>query len=138
MLLILEGRSSYPTIRLNSLPKIPENNVNLQVVGWGRQDINAEKVSDDLRRVNVTYFDNTYCKNTIDFTDDMMCAKGYNQSGPCKGDSGGPLILSGNSSNMDLQLGILSFPPVECTHRKFFVSMQQTEWKTKCLLLSLG
>jgi hypothetical protein len=115
MLLILEGQSSYQT------------NTKLQVIGWGRQDINAEKISDELQRGNVVYFNNEYCRYDTDFTDDMICAKGYNQSGPCKGDSGGPLILPGNTSKTDLQLGILSFAPVECTHRKFTIQ-QRTKY----------
>ena len=48
---------------------------------------------------------------------DIMCAKGFNSSGTCRGDSGGPLIFAGKDPSKDVQVGIVSFSIVECVHR---------------------
>jgi secreted trypsin-like serine protease len=125
MILILERRASHRIIRLNNINSFPETNEKLQEIGWGRQDINSEKASDILQKVNVTYAGRDVCARGLWFTEDMICTMGFNASGSCRGDSGGPLILPGISSNSDLQIGIVSYSSIECAQRKFSRKIKQ-------------
>jgi secreted trypsin-like serine protease len=120
MLLILQRPATHPIIRLNNIINIPETNEVLQTIGFGREDINAERASEILQELNVTYVGQDVCARHSLYTDDMICTKGFNESGTCRGDSGGPLLQAGVSSDIDLQIGIVSFSSLECVHRKFF------------------
>ncbi|KAI2498694.1 peptidase [Fragilaria crotonensis] len=114
-ILKLRNVSSFPLIRLNQLAYVPQPGRKLSVIGWGRLSIN-EQGSDILQQVNVTSRDFDVCSRLYIPSPDIMCASGYNASGTCRGDSGGPLILPGNSSAEDIQVGIVSFSISECVH----------------------
>jgi trypsin len=118
MILKLKQNSTHALIRLNNKTDVPRTNQQLRVMGWGRLDISSEGGSDILQEVNVTCQALRVCKRMIYFTADMMCARGYNESGTCRGDSGGPLIVTDYLPNQDIQVGVVSFGVIECVHRE--------------------
>ncbi|XP_078096851.1 granzyme K-like [Mustelus asterias] len=69
------------------------------VVGWGKTNVKSNKLSDNLKEVNVTTINRAKCNsknyynNNPVITTDMLCA-GDSKGGKdaCQGDSGGPLI----------------------------------------------
>lgn len=62
-----------------------------------------------LQEVELKYVDNDICKRYFgDVPEVMMCAKEDHQDA-CTGDSGGPLIVKGNTPNEDVQVGIVSW-----------------------------
>ena len=117
-ILILEENSYYPLMRLNELANVPQPGRKLRVMGWGKQSINSMRGADILQQVNVTAEGYDVCSRLRPPTSDMMCASGFNVSGTCRGDSGGPLIMAGNDFFQDVQVGIVSFSILECVHRK--------------------
>ncbi|XP_078079324.1 granzyme A-like isoform X1 [Mustelus asterias] len=80
------------------------------VVGWGKTNVNSNKLSDNLKEVNVTTINRAKCNsknyynNNPVITRNMLCA-GDSKGGKdaCQGDSGGPLICE------DELQGIVSF-----------------------------
>ncbi|XP_078064171.1 granzyme K-like, partial [Mustelus asterias] len=80
------------------------------VVGWGKTNVKSNKLSDNLKEVNVTTINRAKCNsknyynNNPVITTDMLCA-GDSKGGKdaCQGDSGGPLICE------DELQGIVSF-----------------------------
>ncbi len=118
-ILQLKQNSTHALIRLNNKTDVPRTNQQLRVVGWGRLDISSEGGSDILQEANVTCQALDVCKRLIYFTEEsMMCTRGYNGSGTCRGDSGGPLIVKSFLPNQDIQVGVVSFGVIECAHRE--------------------
>jgi secreted trypsin-like serine protease len=123
MILKLVNASSSPVVKLNDVKSIPVIDQGLRVIGWGKLDVEDDDVPDILQEVDVTYQTNKKCnRGSYEgyVTKEMICAKGYNLTGSCRGDSGGPLIIPGNSnSEFDVQVGVVSWGRTECIHRKF-------------------
>lgn len=119
-------------IKLNSNTSYPTPNQYATSLGWGDINIRDNYWNDDddesainnyytrsdvLKTVKLQIVSNVVCENsenlhvngrtynyTNQITDNMICAKGrYRDSGPCYGDSGGPLIIdeSNNNNNND-------------------------------------
>jgi secreted trypsin-like serine protease len=119
MILQLKQNSTHTLVRLNNKTDVPRTNQLLRVAGWGRLVISSEAGSDILQEANVTCQPLDVCKRISYFTEDsMMCTRGYNASGTCRGDSGGPLIAMGFFPNQDIQVGVVSFGVAECAHRE--------------------
>lgn len=119
MLLKLDGNSSSPTVRLDNTGSLTMDP--LRVIGWGRLEHKGD-VPTKIQELNVTYEESCDRGSMAGMiTPDMMCATGFNVSGTCNGDSGGPLIIPGDASStfeQDIQVGITSFGRTECFHRK--------------------
>ncbi|XP_072353143.1 granzyme K-like [Scyliorhinus torazame] len=105
--------------KLNKFVKVlplPKNGLDVEggtictVVGWGRTNVNTNRLSDNLKEVNVTIINRRKCNSQMYYnnnpviTTNMLCA-GDRKGGrdACQGDSGGPLICENK-----LQ-GIVSF-----------------------------
>jgi hypothetical protein len=120
----LHGRvnTTAAIIKINRNSSIPVPNQQMYVFGWG--SINPEnwnEESDVLRETDAYYIPNEECKkfvgvyrNTeIDFQgeviDATLCAMNFqNLSDSCRGDSGGGLIIKGQSVEEDVLVGIVS------------------------------
>lgn len=125
-ILKLKEESSYPFISLNNAQNVPVSDQELRVVGRGKLKSDDRLVPDYLSFVNVFYRTNSECKrgnyqSTI--TADTMCAIGRNNTGTCRGDSGGPLIIPGESSQTDIQVGVVSFSTLNCVHGKHKIDL---------------
>eukprot|EP00559_Dactyliosolen_fragilissimus_P006314 CAMPEP_0184855286 /NCGR_PEP_ID=MMETSP0580-20130426/578_1 /TAXON_ID=1118495 /ORGANISM="Dactyliosolen fragilissimus" /LENGTH=418 /DNA_ID=CAMNT_0027349761 /DNA_START=251 /DNA_END=1508 /DNA_ORIENTATION=- len=123
MLLRIDGKSKYKTVRLHSredTEPIPHG-TSLTVVGWGSTNDNGHGSSDKLQEVELKSVSNYMCKRSKGYVngqtksyaslilDQHICAIDTNEDS-CSGDSGGPLILkSNNPSKPDTQVGIVSF-----------------------------
>ncbi|EFX82246.1 hypothetical protein DAPPUDRAFT_49162 [Daphnia pulex] len=83
------------------------------VAGWGfTSDGNSSSasLSPVLRKVTVPVISNSVCSDTYPgmITEKIICTSGANRSGPCKSDSGGPLIFKESNGKWN-QIGIVSF-----------------------------
>lgn len=109
----LRSFSSFSPIKLNNITTIPTLQQVLRLVGWGRFDPDLPEASETLQELNNDYIPNEKCnrgKFKGQITKDMLCARGSNSTGnSCKGDSGGPLIIPGRTSDEDVQVGIASW-----------------------------
>ena len=130
----LYGIASTPPVRLNLNPNLPRTSDRgrpLTVFGWGvtDEDVAYPQKSSVLVEAQVGYIPNEVCAATEGFDEDIgtmwsygdryitdrtMCAHDPDE-GSCLGDSGGPLIIRGDSSEDDLQVGLVSFG-LKCGH----------------------
>ena len=77
-------------------------------IGLGRVNEKGS-ASKFLKEVDLKYMSNDKCSLYFgDLPDEMMCAKEANVDA-CEGDSGGPLIKTGNGPRSDVQIGIISW-----------------------------
>jgi secreted trypsin-like serine protease len=131
LLIVLDGVSKFPLIRLNSDASIPADNNELVVMGWGDVDPSdaVQTTSDYMRETTVLYVPNDECstsKGWVDteqgptmgyyeggISDNMMCALDNvgTVSDACQGDSGGGLIYPGEAEDgsEDIQVGIVRY-----------------------------
>jgi secreted trypsin-like serine protease len=104
--------------QINNDPNVPAVPDPLRVMGWGWTDgfSDPPNRSDVLLETTVDYISNEECKEAyadenIVITDGMMCS--YKKfTGPCFGDSGGPLFIvdkDGEIGDHPTQVGIVSF-----------------------------
>jgi secreted trypsin-like serine protease len=129
LLLILNGTSSKQVLRLNSINEVPTDGEDLTLMGWGYtvpQEKGKGITPDILQEVSTTYVPNKVCKEAaVEYYDteynetkifsyqpwiyhDMMCGL-EKAEGACSDDSGGPVILRGESPDQDVQVGIVSW-----------------------------
>jgi secreted trypsin-like serine protease len=107
-------------VHLNDDENVPERGYPMAVIGWGAVDYST-KVSpvfpDVLQRGTVRSVPNTICEETTiggrslyqdEIFPEMMCALSPGVDA-CVGDSGGPLIVAGNSPEGDRQVGLVSW-----------------------------
>lgn len=114
LILKLSGESMKPVIRLNADPSIPRENATLYVIGFG--DTNpgpAYQVPKYLHEVTVNYESNDKCSRTSVYPSNLlsnssMCATDPGEDA-CNGDSGGPLLVKGNTHATDVQVGLVSW-----------------------------
>jgi len=128
VLIKFDGVSKHPPIRINFKNKIPRENVEgdrpgeqqkLTVMGWGSINNDQDK-PEVLMSAEVDYIGNQLCeeasgriwgsrKNYNEYvTRDMLCAASPGKDS-CSGDSGGPLIIEGDSPEDDVQVGVVSW-----------------------------
>ena len=123
-LLFLSRPASRP--RLLSLmpqPKILWSLTLMTTLGWGytntEQYSTARRPPDQLQKAEVFYQTPEHCKrllgNVLGDTSSTICViKGPSGASTCSGDSGGPLIIEGNSWEEDVAVGVLSFGAALC------------------------
>ena len=133
MILKLAVPTAKAYIRVNAQDDIPESSSSsssgssgssstLSTMGFGDTDQSAAQLMPTTLQVaNVQYVSTSSCleayRSLVPVTDDMLCAA---QSGKdsCGGDSGGPLILPGNSSRYDVLVGTVSWG-MGCAEARF-------------------
>ena len=125
-------------VRLNTNPAVPDGPMALTVAGWGATQTPTPQdnfLSPLLLDTTVQYVTNGQCVQAGGYVetngvnvyysywnfvkDNMMCGVENNQDA-CVGDSGGPLIISGQNGDGsdDVQVGIVSFG-VGCANADF-------------------
>jgi Trypsin len=121
LLVRLTTTSSQTPVRLNFDSNVPETKgTEINVIGKGiTADANGHAVlADSLQQVVLDYVTNKECSNHGEkyhgrIHDDMICAGGsydvFDFKGWYDGDSGGPLLLLGDSPEDDVQVGVVSF-----------------------------
>jgi len=98
----------------NGFPKV---GTMTKVVGFGKEDPDEDEISDELLEIRLTVSKASLCQeifgkdNFVSAT--QICAGGSGKV-PCTGDSGGPMIVKGNSGKPDVIAGIVSFGGIEC------------------------
>ena len=122
VLLQLKAPSRHTPVKLSFDANRLQAGIGLRVMGWGTTSYDRTR-PDELQIADVNYIPNAVCAkskgkirptSTYDksyagyITDDMMCAASKGKDA-CSGDSGGPLIIPGNSAAQDLQVGIVSW-----------------------------
>jgi trypsin len=127
MVMKLAVPSNKAYIKLNSNHDIPNSsssgsNRTMWIMGFGDTDQTAaQALSTTLQVASVQYVPTSTCLEAYQkfspITDDMICAA---QSGKdaCGGDSGGPLIMRGNSTARDLLVGTVAWG-VGCAEERY-------------------
>jgi hypothetical protein len=114
------SRGSY--IQFNRNSELPTPNQQMHVFGWGAFNLNDfREQSDVLRETDAYYIPNDDCRQvvgtyrniTIDYeqvvVDATLCAMNFeNLTDSCRGDSGGGLVLRGETPQDDILVGIVS------------------------------
>jgi hypothetical protein len=123
LLLKLSAPSTKRPIRMNDNPTLPIVNQLVTVTGFGKMAYNGVP-SDTLREVELNAISNDVCSQSKDLDskredyqrgyegliqDNMLCLSDLSNSrkDACSGDSGGPAIIRGNTSEEDIQVGKL-------------------------------
>lgn len=108
-----EPVTNVPYLRLERTP-VTTVGERMTVIGFGdtrASDTGRLFLSDILMEAEVAYVDSDTCAvahQTDPVTDDMLCASEANTDA-CYGDSGGPLILKGDTVVQDTMVGIVSW-----------------------------
>ena len=113
--------AKFDPVRLNRKKSIPQKKGDpLVVMGWGTIDTDGTIMSPHLQEVVLKYLPNDTCKTSrgwIDgvlysyasfVQDSMLCAWDEGKDA-CVGDSGGPIIVSGDDAATDVQVGVVSY-----------------------------
>jgi trypsin len=114
MIIKLTGRSSLPSVRLNTDENLPVTGSSLQVMGWGTTVAGLYVEVDTLQEDDVLTITNEECSQASHWSyktgiiPASLCAAEVNM-GSCQGDSGGPLVIPGSSYEEDVQVGIVSW-----------------------------
>ncbi len=109
-LYILDGNSSALTLALNRNSSLPRNAEPLIVVGYGATNSSDLIFSPTPREAEVQYIAVNDCQSRYvneSIGSNNICALG-DGTDACKGDSGGPLIQKGSSSD-DVLMGTVSW-----------------------------
>lgn len=116
MLVKLRGTSTLATpVRINRDENLPSNGSMLTVIGMGYDG--DWELPNVFQETSVRYQINDLCDNIVDengttlngdLYPDMLCA-GYDGRDSCYGDSGSPLILTGDNQQEDIQIGVVSW-----------------------------
>ena len=119
LLLQLNGTvQNLEPARINSDETLPEVGDPLTVVGWGLMNPDDTTAYPDvLQEVTVSYISNDSCESTVAkgqslyegyIFDDMLCTKEDGKDA-CSGDSGAPLVRSGNAPGEDVVVAVVSW-----------------------------
>ncbi|KAG7371205.1 peptidase S1/S6 family protein [Nitzschia inconspicua] len=121
MLIKLETPSSKTPVRLNFYSSVPaRDDAEITVIGMGLiDDENGFPVAAEaLQQVSLGYFPNQKCSRFGEkyhdrIQDDMICTHDKNAfKGWYDGDSGGPLLILGETPEEDIQVGVVSFSAI--------------------------
>jgi len=89
-----------------------------KVSGWGKNSDNAAGVHPTLKEADVKVLSNGICRNTFRgiITGNQICIETKRDASPCKGDSGGPLMVKRNGplGPYMMIVGIVSFGSLTC------------------------
>jgi trypsin len=100
-------------LNLNNLRNAPYPGDPLTVIGHGTMTNGKRNRPDFLMEVSIPTISHEDCddRNSYDgrIIDNAMICAGANGKDSCSGDSGGPLLMLGNNSSDDVQVGIVSF-----------------------------
>ena len=109
-ILVLEQPSRFPPVKLIGPTDILYDSRVLTVMGWGRTET-GEKAS-SLNHVDLLVVPSDQCNREEQWNaavkDTMFCAGG-SIFDSCDGDSGGPIIIDGGTSIVDIQVGVVSW-----------------------------
>ena len=111
MVVILKKPSKSTThVKVNLSSNIPSQDDTITVIGFGVTEDGG--LSSKLKTMDGSYLTNDECSNDIgnDFIQsDMVCLLGDSNSRQCRGDSGGPWIIRGDSPENDVQIATVSW-----------------------------
>ncbi|XP_069195042.1 CLIP domain-containing serine protease B4 [Procambarus clarkii] len=84
------------------------------IAGWGFTENGT--TSNRLLHVRLPFVNKEKCNITYNgnVVDEQMCVGGRKGQDSCAGDSGGPLVMAGPSGPPFLQIGVVSYGPVNC------------------------
>lgn len=117
MLIKIRGNSTISPVMLNRNSKVPNKDAELSIVGWGRTNsTDPNSLSTSLQEARVLYSDNKKCQKEWGkvIQDDMLCTISNGWGVACNGDSGGPVVLRGLDAESDVQVGAMSWGPLNC------------------------
>jgi len=92
----------------------------VRVSGWGKPRDRAPAISPDLKNTTLSIMTNSKCRRQFRglVTGNLICTATKWNASPCRGDSGGPLIvkktLPGSGKEFFMQVGIVSFGGGSC------------------------
>ena len=120
MLLKLKTPSGHETVKLVDESVDLTAGTNVTTLGWGRSvNFTDPTRSDVLKESTAQYINNTQCKTLFNETEDLldlsiadnvMCTMDPAEiTSSCLGDSGGPVIIKGEDTSLDIQVGITSW-----------------------------
>eukprot|EP00588_Corethron_pennatum_P013543 CAMPEP_0194278232 /NCGR_PEP_ID=MMETSP0169-20130528/10336_1 /TAXON_ID=218684 /ORGANISM="Corethron pennatum, Strain L29A3" /LENGTH=412 /DNA_ID=CAMNT_0039022379 /DNA_START=127 /DNA_END=1365 /DNA_ORIENTATION=- len=114
--LIRLGKASGITpVRLSNSKADAPKRKSVIVMGWGLTNDDNGKYSQVLKEADLQILRHTRCKKFGANTNFEVCADDLEKLGQsCSGDSGGPLIVAGDSALTDIQVGITSWGPLIC------------------------
>ena len=124
VILKLKAASRHKPVKINFNSNLPNTGSakQLRVMGWGTLNYERDRPG-ELQIADVDYVPNSVCSRAKGkirpsssyersyrgyITNDMMCAASPGKDA-CSGDSGGPLIIPGNSAADDIQVGVVSW-----------------------------
>ncbi|KAK3868548.1 hypothetical protein Pcinc_026068 [Petrolisthes cinctipes] len=95
---------------VRKIPGTPEP----EVAGWGFTENGT--TSQRMLTVSIPFVDTNACNITYagQIIDDQMCLGGRAGEDSCSGDSGGPLVVLGPNGPPYLQIGVVSYGPINC------------------------
>mmetsp|Transcript_33047 Transcript_33047/g.80325 ORF Transcript_33047/g.80325 Transcript_33047/m.80325 type:complete len:572 (+) Transcript_33047:544-2259(+) len=110
---MIEGRTTTPSALSTSRP---EHDDELVALGWGHTVTSRGPRASFLQQTQLGYVPNDIClqsrENSISYQgrihEDMMCTFAPGRD-TCNGDSGGPVIVPGDTPADDIQVGIVSW-----------------------------
>lgn len=115
MLVKLDGNITLvDPVRINADAAVPTTMNTLTAVGWGATRVTKNEIDypDVMNEVDVNYIPPKKCRNMRDsdgftlfgqLSPDMMCAWDDGKDS-CYGDSGGPLLILGDTPSEDVQV----------------------------------
>ena len=105
--------TGVPLVNMNKDLSTPATGASVTAIGLGKNNSDLTSSPDYLLEVAIETVSFETCATAYSpvaiVKDTMLCAGGF--KGPCGGDSGGPLTVIGETSDLDVQVGITSFRP---------------------------
>lgn len=110
----LSQKVAIAPIALSFDSKFPKQGQNVTVMGYGETDTERRRARNlNQVQISVRNWDDCYRLYGEDGGDAKICAGGSGKNA-CLGDSGGPLIVRGQTRSGDVLAGIVSHGPTPC------------------------